>query len=615
MSTNKAVPVQPVGGETHSLPDAVSPNPSVRWWTGRTKGPTFSSAKVRWWVELFLQDAENILNPCAGPTRLDVDGDVLRVDVSEDNGDADLYIDFRELLEGGYVKPASYDAIVYDPPYSAHQARKKYGIDIEDDEFYFYSEAVMELFDTLLAPGGLFIQFGYTTETMPASAGYDRLAISVFNKCGCQNDYLGVVDRKPTGTPQPTGALTLRDSILPNQGSENIDNDQITVDGNGGEVVDAVYHRSEAGSNFCNELSTVAGNWINPGDRVLHIYENEPRINVQTDEWTTCAYRSPDLNTGKEDVYADVIETPWNIGARFGTGVFDVVILDLPYTAWQTNIRTPHAQASEGSDFTHTDTAIKRSITDLVNGDGGRVVQVGRTATLMSSHEYHYVRQGIGVIRHPEQDQDRIVVVDEKRHENLEVAGLGDGEVDGEYQNPNGAPGITSKNNRTNHLPSLNSNFCVHCGNSYYHHPAGYVDCPDCNAHRNSLCQSADGVIRHPTGPDHSLVARDVCDGRLEKAREWHNGRCNNKNKSYIKAPESAVELAVEAIESGGYLDLERALINGIVRKCLCDEPRATTLPEQVVAKIYSDESAAEAESDEESKKRPTASETTLFDF
>lgn len=96
--------------------------PSLRYYSDTTEGSTFESPKLRQWTESYLEEADRVLNPCAGNARLDVDGEVLRVDVNED-ADADLHIDFRNLLE--HADPESFDAIVYDPPYSYNQAKRK----------------------------------------------------------------------------------------------------------------------------------------------------------------------------------------------------------------------------------------------------------------------------------------------------------------------------------------------------------------------------------------------------------------------------------------------------------------------------------------------------------
>jgi len=509
-------------------------NPEITYWTDTTEGSTFESDKLRWWTESKLGGVDQMLNPCAGEVALNVDGETLRVDINED-ANADLHIDFRNLLE--HVEENSFDAIVYDPPYTWNQAVNKYGLDIDPDGFYFYDDEIKVLFDTLLAPGGTFIQFGYSTDVMPDRLGYETTAIGIFNKLGCQNDYFGVAAQKPVGSQQPEQPFKISKRTLPNEEANKIEAGDISTGGNGGQEINTVYKKSGTDTDYKSELSILANEWTEYDDRVLHIYEEEPRIERHTDEWTTCAYYSPDLQNGVTEETADIVETPWNIGSRFATGVFDVVILDLPYSAWQQNIRTPHEQASEGSDKTHVDTAIKRSITDIVKGKTGKVIQIGRTATTMSGDDYNYSRTGVGILQHPSKNTDRIISVDTKGHENLEVAGLGEGEVDGEYSFNRGAPNITDKRNRTDHPVSHYATFCVHCGNSFFHHPAAYLWCPDCNATEGDMCRSEDGSFNYPSGPHHSITLDDVCDARIEQFKQYHDGSCNNKDRTHLTSP------------------------------------------------------------------------------
>ncbi|MCG1004665.1 MULTISPECIES: class I SAM-dependent methyltransferase [Halobacterium] len=438
--------------------------PAVSFWTDTTEGSTFQSDKLRHWTESHLEGAEQVLNPCAGVAALDVDAEVLRVDVDED-ANADLHIDFRELP--GYVEDESFDAIVYDPPYTPHQARSKYGLDISDEEFFFYGRAVKELFDQLLAPGGVFVQFGYSTAAMPREFGYETVSVGLFNKLGSQNDYLGVAARKPTSPTEQVSPVAVTETVTQNAGASEIDAGDISTGGNGGNTIEMRYEQAAHDTSFEDALAGAVGSQIRPTDRVLHIFEDEPRVSLSIERTTTCRYDCVDIDTPADPAPADVVETPWNIDARFGTGVFDVIVLDVPHSAFQRNIRTPQEEASGGSDVTHIDTALKRSITDLVRGDGGRVVQVGRTATLMSGNDYDYHRAGVSIIEHPAVPHDRVVAVDEKPHENLEIVGLGAGEVDRVHQNPHGAPGLTSKHRRTDFEPSAESEFCVHCGNRF----------------------------------------------------------------------------------------------------------------------------------------------------
>jgi len=156
---------------------------------------TFQSAKIRGWVESRLEG--RVLNACAGKTKLANDHEIVRNDLDEGR-DADLHADVCEIAD--HFEAAAFDTIVYDPPFSENQANKTY--DLGDGEAVVAGrDAVAKRqFDEVLAPGGRVIQFGYTTTCMPASLGYKRLEVGVWNTLGRSNDYLSVIDKKPGET-------------------------------------------------------------------------------------------------------------------------------------------------------------------------------------------------------------------------------------------------------------------------------------------------------------------------------------------------------------------------------------------------------------------------------
>ncbi|QLH82136.1 zinc finger domain-containing protein [Halosimplex pelagicum] len=589
--------------------------PSVTFWTDTTEGSTFQSDKLRHWTESHLEDAERILNPCAGVASLSVDGEVLRVDVDEE-ADADLHIDFRDLPD--HVETESFDAIVYDPPYTPNQARSKYGLDISDEEFYFYSRKVKALFDQLLAPGGVFIQFGYSTAAMPRNFGYQTMSVGLFNKLGSQNDYLGVAARKPTSPTQQVSPVAVTETVTQNAGANEIDAGDISTGGNGGNSIEMRYKQAANDTSFEDVLAGAVGEWVRPGDRVLHIFEDEPRVSLSGSRYTTCRYDCVDINSPDDPAAADVVETPWNIDARFGTGVFDVIVLDIPHSAFQRNIRTPQEEASGGSDVTHIDTALKRSLTDLVRGDGGRVVQIGRTATLMSGNDYDYHRAGVSILEHPAVSHDRVVAVDKKPHENLEIVGLGDGEVDRLHQHPHGAPGITSKHRRSAFEPTADSEFCVHCGNSFFHHPAAYVACPECGAAAGTGCVTEDGTPIPPSGRDHRITADDVHQDRLDIAAAKHSGDCNSKSPSYLDADPEIVSGLLDELSSSAFDRewglLERKRLKADIEDRFTSEPRSIDLPERIIDELTGKNTHQKAAPASTSDTRST-SETSLDDF
>lgn len=558
--------------------------PTLSYWSDTTEGSTFQSEKLRYWTESHLQNADQILNPCAGVARLDVPGEVLRLDINED-ADADLHIDFRDIEE--YVEQNTFDAIVYDPPYTWGQAVNKYGIELDQNEFYFYDNETMEIFDRVLKPGGIVIQFGYTTSVMPLSLGYQTESVALFNKLGAQNDYLATVVRKPTSPGQHTSSTVISESVVPNAGAEKIKGFNVSKGGNGGEKIQIEYRHTLSKGSLNSALKPSVTSWLNSDDRVLHVYQDTPRFSLDDYACTTCAYTSIDINSSLNSLDADVVTTPWNIDSTFATGEFDAVVLDIPYNAFQRNIRSPQAETSSKSGVTHIDTVLKRSITNLVKGDGGRVIQIGQTATLMSGADYEYTRKGVTITNHDPEPHDWIIAVDEKPHENLEVAALGEGEVDGLYEHPHGAPDITNKRNRTQFEPHSDSCHCEHCGNSYFHHPAAYVDCPDCGAVAGNLCLSDSGQPVNPSGADHRIVEQDVCSSRVDEADAKHSGQCNSKEPTYLSADDQSVSEIVESLPdnllTGDGAFLRRKQLEQRLSEEVSSTPRSTDIVEQVI--------------------------------
>lgn len=144
---------------------------------------TFESTKIREWTESQLRG--RVLNVCAGPTRLDHDGEIVTNDLNE-SLDVDHHYDATEISEH-FSK--EFDTVVFDPPFSAYQASTHYG-GCETG----YDTAMKKELSKVLRSGGRVIQFGYTTTCMPRSLGFDRTAVAVFNTLGRQKDILGSVD-------------------------------------------------------------------------------------------------------------------------------------------------------------------------------------------------------------------------------------------------------------------------------------------------------------------------------------------------------------------------------------------------------------------------------------
>ena len=151
---------------------------------------TFQSNKIREWVEERLQG--RVLNACAGKTKLNHDHEIVRNDIDEQR-DADLHVDVVEI--GDHFEAGSFDTIVFDPPFSEYQANEHY-----DGQQVGRVATAKTHFDELLRPGGIVIQFAFTTTCMPMEDGYQRQEAVIWNTLGQMNDYLSTVDKKPGET-------------------------------------------------------------------------------------------------------------------------------------------------------------------------------------------------------------------------------------------------------------------------------------------------------------------------------------------------------------------------------------------------------------------------------
>jgi len=152
---------------------------------------TFKNDKIRRWLMQFVDG--RTLNACAGKTELEHPS-VVRNDLNPDRS-ADTHNDVVEIAD--YFDSASFDTIIYDPPFSDYQSEDKYdGLHISSAED---RAKVKRQFHDLLKPAGRVIQFGYTTTCMPGELGYSREAVAIFNTLGMMHDVLGTVDRRLNG--------------------------------------------------------------------------------------------------------------------------------------------------------------------------------------------------------------------------------------------------------------------------------------------------------------------------------------------------------------------------------------------------------------------------------
>lgn len=149
---------------------------------------TFQDDTVRRWVEERLSGS--VLNACAGETQLNYTGPIHRNDVNEDR-DADTHYDVKEIDQH---LDASFDTIVYDPPWSFYQVNDKY--EGRGQDVIKQSTKAANAIDELLAAGGTILAFGYTLNMFPNGLNYEMNRAAVFTIPGPGKDFFGSVHQK-----------------------------------------------------------------------------------------------------------------------------------------------------------------------------------------------------------------------------------------------------------------------------------------------------------------------------------------------------------------------------------------------------------------------------------
>lgn len=145
--------------------------------------------KLRRWVEDKLEG--RVLNLFGGMTRLthpqglEIVHNELRTDL-----EADLHRDACDLTLWADMA-SGFDTVVFDPPFSAHQAVVSYGL--KKAQQITHARDVVEY---VLRPGGRVISLGFNSTGMSASRGFSKERLLLVHCGASHNDYIVVVERR-----------------------------------------------------------------------------------------------------------------------------------------------------------------------------------------------------------------------------------------------------------------------------------------------------------------------------------------------------------------------------------------------------------------------------------
>lgn len=167
------------------------PTVEMERWFEVPKKWTFQMPKLRRWVESRLEG--DVLNLFGGFTRLDHPGGA---SILYNDRNLDLEADYRRdsynLLEwqdaGG-----RFGTVILDPPFTAYQAVRTYGITRAQEISHAREVALYAL-----KPGGRIISIGYNSTGMSESRGFVKESIALVNTGASHNDYIALCERHLT---------------------------------------------------------------------------------------------------------------------------------------------------------------------------------------------------------------------------------------------------------------------------------------------------------------------------------------------------------------------------------------------------------------------------------
>lgn len=155
---------------------------------------TFHNGLIRRHVERVIHG--DVLNACAGETRLRHPAGTVHHNDLNPKIDADTHHDVEQIDD--YFESGTFDAVVFDPPYTQEQADEHY----ESMHARKAGPARRKL-ASLLRPGGTFVEFGfnmYGPTDINDLKGWTRSEVHLFRRGPGRQPVFMVVDRYPQAT-------------------------------------------------------------------------------------------------------------------------------------------------------------------------------------------------------------------------------------------------------------------------------------------------------------------------------------------------------------------------------------------------------------------------------
>ena len=154
---------------------------------------TFQIKPIKEFVEKYIKDKKVIIDPFANECRYGTITNDLNPKF-----DTDFHLDALDFLQ--QIEDESADVIIYDPPYSLRQVKECYegvGITVtaEHTKSSWRAKHLDEI-KRILKPNGLALCFGWNSNGIGKTRGFEMLEVLLVPHGGSKNDTICTAERK-----------------------------------------------------------------------------------------------------------------------------------------------------------------------------------------------------------------------------------------------------------------------------------------------------------------------------------------------------------------------------------------------------------------------------------
>lgn len=154
---------------------------------------TFSIKPIKKLINRYYDKSKKCLNPFAFKSEYGITNDI------NPSLNTDYNLDATEFLK--LWEKESIDLVLYDPPYTPTQLKEHYNEYPDSKVLYYTSQTSYwsnqkDIIKDIVKPNGIVISFGYDTQGIGKTRGFEIIEILIVSHGGGHNDTLCTVERK-----------------------------------------------------------------------------------------------------------------------------------------------------------------------------------------------------------------------------------------------------------------------------------------------------------------------------------------------------------------------------------------------------------------------------------